>query len=323
MLKTLKPGSVHCCVTSPPYWNLRDYKLPPVEWPALKYSPMAGARKISVPAWSGQCGLEPTPQMFVAHMVLVFRAVKRVLRDDGTCWVNLGDTYIGSGRGGDTGRSGLQGTTMHQDESKAAKEKQNRYGPRLGSGSSFRRDRMKRQDVPHKAGSGLKCKDLAGMPWRVAMALQADGWYLRQDIIWSKPNPMPESVSDRCTKSHEYIFLLTKSRRYFYDAEAIKEKSSPDSHLRHARGRSKDHKFADGGPGNQTIRRTFDHMRGVTPKSVPKGKFVKANEQYHAAMGDLVSSRNKRSVLKVEQEDPVSQWLKLNEPEIWARYIKE
>ena len=137
-LRTLADGSVHCCVTSPPYWGLRDY------------------------GRDGQIGLEATPEEYVERLVEVFREVKRVLRDDGTCWLNLGDSY----------------------------------------------------------GSG---KQLVGIPWRVAFALQADGWYLRQDVIWHKPNPMPESVRDRCTKSHEYVFLLTKSGRYFYDSLAVSE----------------------------------------------------------------------------------------------------
>ncbi len=153
-LKELEPESVQMCVTSPPYWGLRDY------------------------GHNDQLGLEETPGEYTANMVEVFSQVKRVLKDDGTLWLNLGDSYSGSGK------------------------KNQKY------------------TVP----IGLKPKDLIGIPWRVAFALQADGWYLRQDIIWHKPNPMPESVTDRCTKSHEYIFLLSKSAKYFYDNEAIKEK---------------------------------------------------------------------------------------------------
>jgi DNA modification methylase len=167
-------GSVHCCVTSPPYFGLRDY----------------GA--------DGQIGLEPTPDAFVAKLVEVFREVRRVLRDDGTLWLNLGDSYSNAGtRQGDCG--GISGKT--NDHRK------------VGSGY---RQRIK----------GFKNKDLLGIPWRVAFALQSDGWYLRQDIIWHKPNPMPESVRDRCTKAHEYIFLLSKSPKYFFDSEAIKEPAS-------------------------------------------------------------------------------------------------
>jgi DNA modification methylase len=137
VMRTMPDASVHCCVTSPPYWGLRDY------------------------GHDGQIGLEATPEEYVDRMVGVFREVRRVLRDDGTLWLNLGDSYAS--------------------------------------------------------------KSLVGVPWRVAFALQADGWYLRQDVIWHKPNPMPESVTDRCTKAHEYVFLLSKSARYYYDSEAIKE----------------------------------------------------------------------------------------------------
>jgi DNA modification methylase len=168
VLKTLPDNSVHCCVTSPPYFGLRDYGV------------------------AGQIGLEPTPDEYVAQLVAVFREVRRVLRDDGTCWLNLGDSYNGSGGIGGNGK-------QHTNQ-----------------GSIDRPD--------NRAGwAGLKPKDLIGIPWRCAFALQADGWYLRQDIIWHKPAPMPESVTDRCTKSHEYIFLLTKSARYFYDNEAVRE----------------------------------------------------------------------------------------------------
>ena len=167
MMADMPDNSVNCCVTSPPYFGLRDY------------------------GHDGQFGLEPTPDVYVAKMVAVFREVRRVLRDDGTCWLNLGDSYASRQHGGKHG---------YKDGQKNRTER-------------------RRCCVP----DGLKAKDLIGIPWRVAFALQADGWYLRQDIIWHKPNPMPESVTDRCTKSHEYVFLLTKSARYWYDAEAIKE----------------------------------------------------------------------------------------------------
>ena len=170
-LKELPHKSVHCCVTSPPYFGLRDY------------------------GEDGQIGLEDTPEQFVANMVEVFREVWRVLRDDGTLWLNLGDSYSGSGKG----PAGNLGATHNE---RWLEHKHSAIVP-----------------------NGLKPKDLIGIPWRVAFALQADGWYLRQDIIWHKPNPMPESVTDRCTKAHEYIFLLTKSRQYYFDHEAIKEKA--------------------------------------------------------------------------------------------------
>jgi DNA modification methylase len=173
-LRKLPTESVHCCVTSPPYWGLRDYSA------------------------NGQLGLEKTPEQYVAKMVEIFREVRRVLRKDGTLWLNLGDSYAGGG-------GGPKPSNIGGDCNKTA------FSP-SGCG-----------------GDGLKPKDLVGIPWRVAFALQADGWYLRSDIIWSKPNPMPESVTDRPTKAHEYLFLLTKSPRYFYDAEAIKEAPSQQS----------------------------------------------------------------------------------------------
>jgi DNA modification methylase len=179
VLKTLPSESVHCVVSSPPYFNLRDYQI------------------------EGQIGLEPTPDAFVAEMVAVFREVRRVLRKDGTCWLNLGDSYAGGGN--------YRG--INSEETLSAKQRSN-GGARGVS-----------QLLGAKNTPGCKPKDLIGIPWRVAFALQEDGWYLRQDIIWSKPNPMPESVTDRCTKAHEYLFLLSKSPRYYYDADAIAETS--------------------------------------------------------------------------------------------------
>ncbi|WP_339774250.1 site-specific DNA-methyltransferase [uncultured Thalassospira sp.] len=180
-LKGLPDQSVNCCVTSPPYYGLRDYGMP------------------------GQIGLEETPGAFIARLVDVFREVRRVLRDDGTLWVNLGDSYA-SKPNGSIGRSTLDGTQSGQAE--------------------YRRTNARRKS---RLPGGLKHKDLMGMPWRLAFALQDDGWYLRQDIIWAKPNPMPESVRDRCTKSHEYMFLLTKKPRYYFDRGAISEPVAPAS----------------------------------------------------------------------------------------------
>ena len=181
-LKELPEQSINTCITSPPYWGLRDY------------------------GTGGQLGLEDTPEEFVENLVKVFREVKRVLRDDGTVWLNLGDSY---------------------------------YNYRPGKGQSLIKQTVNNtnQDLPQELArrankiDGLKEKDLVGIPWRVAFALQADGWYLRQDIIWYKPNPMPESVKDRCTKSHEYIFLLSKNAKYYYDNESIKEDAVYDKDL--------------------------------------------------------------------------------------------
>lgn len=183
VMKGMGDNSVQCCVTSPPYWGLRDYGV------------------------SGQLGLERTPEEYVGKMVEVFREVRRVLREDGTLWLNLGDSY--ARQAGD-------------DSTKAS---DNGFGNGHGTG------RTGKSHLLFKSGNnvpppGLKAKDLVGIPWRVAFALQADGWWIRQDIIWHKPNPMPESVTDRCTKAHEYIFLMSKSAKYYYDAEAIYTKPS-------------------------------------------------------------------------------------------------
>ena len=167
VLRTLPEESVDCCVTSPPYFGLRDYGV------------------------DGQIGLEPTVEEYVAKMVDVFREVRRVLRKDGTLWLNIGDSYTSGGR------------TWRDKDAK---------------------NKGRAVDCRAPTPEGLKPKDLIGIPWRVAFALQADGWYLRQDIIWSKPNPMPESVRDRCTKAHEYVFLLSKSQKYYFAADDIAER---------------------------------------------------------------------------------------------------
>jgi len=181
-LKTIPDGSVDCCVTSPPYYGLRDYNI------------------------NGQIGLEETPEDYIGKLVAVFREVWRVLHEKGTLWLNIGDTYAGSGNG-----------SAHYPETTVGRIQGTNLGivnrPNLPSGN-----------VP----AGCKPKDLIGIPWMLAFALRADGWYLRQDIIWHKPNPMPESVDDRCTKSHEYIFLLSKSARYYFDNKAIHEIAAYD-----------------------------------------------------------------------------------------------
>ena len=188
-LQTLPANSVQCCVTSPPYYGLRDY------------------------GHAGQIGLEDTPEAYIAKMVEVFREVKRVLRDDGTLWLNIGDSYAGSGPSG----ASYQSATTKRRAAGNGMEGSFRISKTLAKrGLTY----ANKKPV---APAGFKSKDLMGIPWMLAFALRADGWYLRQDIIWHKPNPMPESVTDRCTKAHEYVFLLSKSARYFYDAEAAKE----------------------------------------------------------------------------------------------------
>jgi len=228
MLDQLPEQSVNTCVTSPPYWGLRDYGT--AEWiggddncehTINHYSdnlkpdvdrPFRGNRSACIKCGAirkdNQLGLEDTPEEYVENMVAVFREVKRVLRDDGTVWLNLGDSY--ASQGGAVPEQTLRGNKNIVNSHQLGKD---------GVGTSR---------VPPK---NLKPKDLVGIPWMVAFALRADGWYLRQDIIWHKPNPMPESVTDRCTKSHEYIFLLTKNKKYYYDNEAIKEDAVYDKDL--------------------------------------------------------------------------------------------
>jgi len=241
-MRELPNGCIHCVVTSPPYWRLRDYGIEPTIWGGEEscehgWGPSGSHHRGGPPsqseatvgrdqsarnatndvrtgsvcsrcgAWQGVYGLEPTPDLYLEHTVEIFRAVRRVLRDDGTLWLNLGDSYSNDTKWG--GKSHAAGGCQGQRVRRAK------------DGDPKRGISAPGQPLHHC--DGLKPKDLVGMPWRVAFALQADGWYLRQDIIWHKPNPIPESVTDRCTKAHEYLFLLTKSPRYFYDAEAIKE----------------------------------------------------------------------------------------------------
>jgi DNA modification methylase len=175
-LRELADESVHCVVTSPPYWALRDYGV------------------------AGQLGLERTPSEYVERIMHVFREVRRVLRRDGTCWVNLGDVYLG-GRSG-----GIHGSTVTSQR--------NHHATRAALAATG--------GIRHRRVAGLKRKELVGLPWRVAFALQADGWFLRSDIIWHKPNPMPECVSDRPSRAHEYMFLLSRRPRYWFDADAVR-----------------------------------------------------------------------------------------------------
>ena len=268
MLKTLPDESVNCVVTSPPYWGLRDYGT--ASWEggedgcahrvrderaaapgSAKQASSAGANYV----YAGDCrcgakrvdsqlGLEATPDKYVVNMVAVFREVRRVLRDDGTVWLNLGDSYAGSGKG-----SGGAGTF-------SAKQVSNAGSYQVGEANFL--------GVP----AGLKPKDLIGVPWRVAFALQADGWWLRSDIIWSKPNPMPESVTDRPTRAHEYVFLLSKSARYYYDAEAIREPVNGTAHARHAAGKdpSLAFKMQEPGMGNRNNPSFQSYMHDLPPE---------------------------------------------------------
>lgn len=180
MLRALPAKSVNCGVTSPPYFGLRDYVVP------------------------NQIGLEKTPEEFIARLVDVFREFRRVLRDDGTLWINIGDSYSGSGKGGNPGNS-----------------------PRVKQASN-----VGSLSVRDHKRNPYKAKDLIGIPWMLAFALRADGWYLRQDNVWGKPNGMPESVKDRTSRSHEYVFMLSKSRRYYYNTDAVRTPLKPSSETR-------------------------------------------------------------------------------------------
>lgn len=229
-LMSLPEGSFHCCVTSPPYFGLRSY-LP-------EDHPMK-AREI---------GLEPTPEAFVQALVEVFREVRRVLRDDGVLWLNIGDSYAGGGRGGG-------GSFMAERGDKSWKSRAAVTGWRAPP-------------------PGLKSKNLIGIPWRLALALQADGWWLRSECIWAKPNPQPEAVTDRPARAHEHVFLLSKSEHYYYDPFAVLE---PVAGTAKPRG------------------------RGLGPKARPRGEIVgvKQNESFSAAVSGLVDKRNLRTIWSI------------------------
>jgi len=217
-LQEIESESIQCVVTSPPYWGLRDYGI------------------------EGQLGLEATPELYVEKMVKVFREVKRVLKNDGTVWLNLGDSYNGykGNQYSDHNDSKYAGFSGHP-------ARESKYG---------------------LEAKNLKPKDLVGIPWRVAFALQSDGWYLRQDIIWHKPNPMPESVTDRCTKSHEYIFLLSKSAKYYYDADAIREqhKHPEVTHKSDTKSINQEKVYFNNAPTN--LGRCGNHELGANKRSV-------------------------------------------------------
>lgn len=271
-LALLPDASVDAAMTSPPYWGLRDYGTAPLSWPAVTFCPVAGLPELTVPPMECSLGLEQDVWAFVGHIVHVFREVRRVLHPRGTCWVNMGDSYVGT-----------RGMDAWGPSKKATK----------GRTLSRRRDdaEIPRSDV---RVAGLKAKDMVGQPWRVALALQADGWWLRSECIWDKPNPMPESTKDRPTKSHEQVFLFAKSMKYYFDADAIKEEGSPDTHARYARGRSDEHKHAGAAavPGQrpQTIAQGFGHMRK------PVGGWASGSSD-HTAIGHQRSLPGRRTKL--------------------------
>lgn len=256
-MRRMPDGLVQTCVTSPPYFGLRDY------------------------GHDGQIGLETTPDQYITKMVEVFREVKRVLKDDGTLWLNIGDSYASNPA------SGGERIARHGDKSPGA-----------------------HQNTPrgkYERPPGLKSKDLIGIPWLLAFALRADGWYLRQDIIWHKPNPMPESVTDRCTKSHEYIFLLSKSERYYFDNGAIKEPAAPSSIARwnqdiegqigsdRVPGKTNGNMKAVGG---RSARDNFKRENSKRAEAIP-GQAVGTHRADRDESEWSTDSRNKRSVWTV------------------------
>lgn len=314
VLPTLESGSAQMCVTSPPYWGLRDYGTATWEGGVSDcdhLAPKAGGtgpasavqvqvkrvdfesgghyrgicKKCGARRIDGQLGLESTPEEYVAKMVAVFREVRRVLRDDGTLWLNLGDSYAGGGN--------YRG--INSENTLTAKQSSNRGArglcQQLGAAGK---------------DTGLKPKDLVGIPWRVAFALQADGWWLRQDIIWAKPNPMPESVRDRCTKAHEYIFLLSKSKRYYFDAAVIAEPLAYGSVERLSQPGIEDQAGSDRVPGktNGNMKAVYkEPYRNQSTKDYGAGgaqdaSATKARIVDRILAGEIVA-RNKRSVWTV------------------------
>lgn len=248
VLERMPGNAIQVLITSPPYFGLRDYGT----------------------GDSNELGSEKTPEEYVSKMVAIFREAKRVLRNDGTVWLNLGDTYSGSGgtTGGYSNKSTLVGYTGEHTKG---------------------REMSRNQQSAHKTSVDLESGNLVGIPWRVALALQADGWILRSDIIWHKPNPMPESVQNRCTKAHEYLFMFSKRSNYYYDNEAVKDILEKPPHK----------------PGNKKL----DNSRND-------------HDSMQTVWGDE-AGKNKRSVWSIEDEQQLVQWLAINEPDTLERFLKE
>jgi DNA modification methylase len=337
LLRSLPDQSVHCVVTSPPYWGLRDYGLPPLVWGGEPECEHAWGAQIKVHkgvphgdgsmlggslavvdaqaackdinagkfcercnAWRGQLGLEPDYRLYVEHMVEVFREVWRVLRDDGTLWLNLGDCYatgaysVGSSPGG-----GIQGDKWRGYRGERLENGRGDQGAELRKKTRATRDgthagkhtaiaAMGPMTQPDRMPQpGMKPKDLVGIPWRVAFALQDDGWYLRMDNIWAKPNPMPESVRDRTTRAHEYVFQMAKSQDYYYDWDATRELASTNTHSR----------------GNGLGRKSKNERSGDHRKDGFNDRWkVKNNSSFALATADVVEFRSKRSVWTIPTE---------------------
>lgn len=249
---------VNCVVTSPPYWGLRDYNI------------------------AGQFGLERSWVRHVARMRGVFRIVRELLEEDGTLWLNYGDSYASDGGPGWQGKNGQRSARRF----------------------TLQRDSVAMRQCRRSARDGLKPKDLVGMPWRVALALQASGWWLRSDVIWSKPNPMPESIKDRPTKAHEYLFLLAKSQRYYYNADAARGPSTGGAHPRGAGLHRKVAGWADG-PGSHSAKdhaRRAQGLRDSTKFGRGPGWRNKQNCSFSAAVTDTVNDRNLRTVWTIPTE---------------------
>ena len=319
-LRQLPDESVHTIITSPPYYGLRSYGIPmsvwggdPVcshEWgaegkrhrggPSGKSDVNAGRDRsqhavtadvntgafcVKCDAWHGHFGLEPSYPLYVEHMVLIMRESWRVLRKDGTVWLNLGDSYAtGAGAVGEHPGGGAQGARWRGDAERLPN--QAHMGKQLYQSEIGPMTQPNRMPQP-----GLKAKDLMMIPERVAIALQDDGWWIRSRIPWLKRNAMPESATDRPTTATEYVWLLTKSERCYYDKWAVSVAASPDTHERYARGRSDTHKYADGGPGNQSIAKSFEHMRPRRPKA-----------------GDNDMGSNRTLVAGYQRKKPVAGW---------------
>jgi len=278
VLPTLPARSFHTCVTSPPYFGLRDYD------------------------HADQLGLEPTPEAYVAELVAVFREVRRTLRDDGTLWVVIGDSYAGSGRGGYAGgKSTLNGGTDGQEISRRARGSQRAAGMHERACEA---GAIGRAWVP--PAPGYKPKDLIGIPWMVAFALRADGWWLRSDLIWSKPNAHPESVRDRCTKSHEYLFMLSKSARYYFDGDAIAEGLQTDPAERYEQ---RSRVTGRGDQGASAARGNDRSKSGGYPPKL-KNSFARASKDSGGARGDKPQFRPDR--------EPISYEGRRNKRSVWT-----
>ena len=299
VLKTLDDESVQCVVTSPPYWGLRVYGV------------------------DDQLGLEATPEEFVKNMVDVFREVKRVLRNDGTLWLNLGDSYAGS--------NGSRGIT----ENTPSVKKGDKVLLKRIEGRNFTEHKKGGMPIISPDSIGLKHKDLVGIPWRVALALQADGWYLRSDIIWNKPNPMPEPVKDRPTKAHEYIFLLTKSAKYYYDHEAIKEKgeypagtraakaSDARSSMSFVNSRPPEYKIYDGTRNKRSVWKIDKYGDAETEAMYRQGMHRDRGKNLIATRPDLPSQKEFVNFIRSKtnaKELSEKSGIKLSTVEHWFRY---